>query len=413
MLLERNIRFKIERCLATFPVVVLLGARQSGKTTLARMIKPEWRYFDLEKGTDFDLITRDFDFFFKRYPDSVIIDEAQMSPELFRELRGAVDSDRARKGRFILTGSSSPHLQRNISESLAGRVAVIEVGTLKMNERYQTPLSSFYTILDGVSVGQHLDAFKALPCPLAWEEVQNHFLKGGYPEPAVNEDATFFAEWMANYRQAYLQRDIRRLFPSLNAENYRRFLGMLAELSGTIINRSEIGRSLNASEAAVRDYLDIAEGTFVWRNVTSLERTVSKSVTKMPRGYLRDSGLMHDLLNVRAPDRMMENPRVGAAFEGFVIEEIIQGLQAVETARWQFNYYRTRGGAEVDLVLTTPHGQRIPVEIKFGMSTGRGALRALAAFIEQENCPYGVLVNNADSVQMLTDKIIQIPAGCL
>jgi predicted AAA+ superfamily ATPase len=188
---------------------------------------------------------------------------------------------------------------------------------------------------------------------------------------------------------------------------------MLSELSGTIINRSEVGRTLNISESAVRDYLDIAQGTFLWRNLPSLEKTVSKSMVKMPRGYIRDSGLLHHLARVRQKEQLFTRPGTGAAFEGFVIEEIIQGLHAVEQAPWTFNFYRTRGGAEVDLVLTSPTGDRIPVEIKFGVRTKLGDLRSLARFIAQENCPYGILINNADQIQMLTDKIIQLPAGCI
>lgn len=413
MLLKRNIGAKVARCLETFPVVVLLGSRQSGKTTLARMLKPDWRYFDLERSSDFDFVTRDYDFFFRQYPGSCIFDEAQNAPDLFRELRGVIDADRSRKGRFILTGSSSPQLQRNIAESLAGRVALVEIGTLKMNERYQAPLSPIYSILDGSPINRQLGELQALPCPLETQEVLNHFLKGGYPEPTVNDSEAFRADWMANYQQAYIQRDIRRLFPSLNTENYRRFIGMLSELSGTIVNRSEIGRSLSVSEAAVRDYLDIAEGTYVWRNLPSLEHTVSKSVMKMPRGYIRDSGLLHHLQNVRTPEHLFTRPRTGSTFEGFLIEEILQGLKAVETAPWGFNYYRTRGGAEVDLILTSPQGQRIPVEIKFGASSRKSDLRSLGSFIEQEACPYGILVNNAASVCLLADKIVQIPAGCL
>jgi len=413
MLLERNIREKVLRCLANFPAVALLGSRQCGKTTLARALKPDWRYIDLEKGSDFDLVTRDTDFFFRQHPQSVIIDEAQHSPNLFRELRSVIDADRSLKGRFILTGSSSPQLQRGISESLAGRIAIIEIGTLKMNERYQTPLSPLYAILDRSPVEQHLEDLKSIPHPFETSLVLNHFLKGGYPEPTVNNGDAFLADWMANYQRAYIQRDIRQLFPSLNTENFRRFVGMLSELSGTIVNRSEIGRSLSVSEAAVRDYLDIAEGTFVWRNLPSLEHTVSKSVMKMPRGYIRDSGLLHHLQNVRTVEQLFMRPTTGSTFEGFLIEEIIQGLKAVETAPWGFNYYRTRGGAEVDLILTSPQGQRIPVEIKFGASSRKSDLRSLSSFIEQEACPYGLLVNNASSVCLLADKIIQIPAGCL
>lgn len=413
MLRERNIANKISQSLVHFPVVVLLGGRQCGKTTLARMLKPDWRYFDLEKGSDFDFITRDFDFFFQQNPSSIIIDEAQLSMDLFKELRGVVDQDRQRKGRFILTGSSSPELRTGISESLAGRVAIIEIGTFKMNERYQTPLPQLYNILNTLPEEQHPDAFAGLSPMLNTAQVLEHFLKGGYPEPLMMNSDVFQAQWMANYEQTYVQRDIRRLFPRLNAENYRRFVTMLSELSGTIINRSESGRTLNVSESAIRDYLDIAEGTFIWRNLPSLERTVSRSVVKMPRGYLRDSGLLHHLINVRSLESIYTRRGTGAAFEGFLIEELIQGLQAIETVPWAFNYYRTRGGAEVDLILTSPTGRYIPVEIKFGVSSRLDDLRSLNTFIEQESCPYGLLVSNAPEVRRLTRSIIQIPAGCL
>jgi len=411
-MLTRNVAEKTERCLVQFPVVVLTGARQSGKTTLAQMICPGWDYLDLERGADFDALTADFGFFFKQHSDSVIIDEAQLSPELFRELRGVIDSDRNRKGRFLLTGSSSPELTRNISESLAGRVARIQVGTLKMNERYANPLPPVYSILNEISAEKHLKELLGIPVSLTLDQVLEHFLKGGYPELVVQNDDSFHAEWMNQYEQTYVDRDIRKLFPGLNMQNYRRFIGMLSELSGTIINRSEIGRSLNINESTVRDYLDIAQGTYLWRSLPSLERTHSKSVVKMPRGYLRDSGLLHHLSGVRTQQQLSRRPGTGSAFEGFIIEEILQGLNAVERVRWKYAFYRTRGGAEVDLVLTSPDGDRIPVEIKYGTSIRRAQLKSLSAFIEQEGCSYGILVNNAEKIQMLTENIIQIPAGC-
>lgn len=133
--LKRNLEYKINELLHVFPVVLILGARQTGKTTLANTCSPEWKYFDLEKGSDFDFITTDFDFFFREYPQHLIIDEAQESPpQLFKELRGVIDANRQQKNRFILTGSSSQKLLHNISDSLAGRVGIIEIGTLKINE---------------------------------------------------------------------------------------------------------------------------------------------------------------------------------------------------------------------------------------------------------------------------------------
>jgi len=413
MFLDRNIEKKIECYLNDFPVIVLTGVRQCGKTTLARHVRPDWKYFDLEKGSDFDFITADFDLFFNQYDESVIIDEAQISPQVFRELRGVVDNERGKKGRFILTGSSSPELKKQISESLAGRVAVIEVGTMKLNERYRKDVSGIYEILTRASVSDHLRLLQKMTDPVCTQDVLMHFFEGGYPELVVNSDKDFRLEWFEQYFDSYIQRDMKALFPGLQSENYRRFVRMLSGLSGTTINRSQIGRALSVSEGAIRNYLDIAEGTYVWRNIPSLESTVSKSVVKMGRGYVRDSGLMHYLQQINNIDRVLSHAGTGYAFEGFVTEEIIQGLNSVSLSRWGCNYYRTRGGREVDLVLTSPDAAMIPVEIKFGTSTKRNEIKPLAAFIEQENLDYGILINNSNRLALLAHNIIQIPAGYL
>lgn len=413
MNLDRNMAGHLEKFLGYFPVVAVQGSRQCGKTTLCKTLRPDWKYLDLEKESDYDFLTGDFDFFFKNNPTGVIFDEAQLSPQLFRELRGVIDADRNSRGRFIITGSSSPELIANLNESLAGRIGVVELGTLTLNERYKLPVSDFFDTLVNHPVSEHLDLFKKLDLRLNNEQVMTHFLHGGYPEPVLHEDPAFYTPWMENYRQSYINRDIRQLFPRLNARNYSRFLSMLGELSGTIINRAEIGRSLNIGETAVRDYLDIAAGTYVWRNVPSLERTISKSTVKMPKGYIRDSGLLHHITNVRSVEHLYRHPATGAAFEAFVIEECIKNIQAMESALWKFNYYRTRNGAEVDLILENTERDRIPVEIKFGSTLRRANLRSLNGFIEQEQCPYGIVINNSDEVKQVTENIIQIPIGCL
>ncbi|NLL83250.1 MAG: ATP-binding protein [Lentisphaerae bacterium] len=412
-MLARNLHNKIESLLQQFPVVVIVGSRQCGKTTLARMVAPEWHYFDLERGSDRDLISRDFDFFFREYPHQVIIDEAQSLPQLFTELRGVVDSDRTRRGRFLLTGSSSPELLKEVSETLAGRVAVVELGTLTMNERHTLPLSHLYDVLNNPTLSEHLTELRNLPVRLEYKQVLDHFLKGGYPEPTVVGSDQFQWQWSEQFHQSYIMRDIRALFPGLNVESYRRFILMLSQLSGTIINRSEIGRSLGVNESTVRNYLDIAQGTFIWRNIGSYESKVIKSVVKMPRGYLRDSGLLHFLTDTYNREQLFSRSGSGAAFEGFVIEEVIQGLECRITLPWHYSYYRTRGGAEVDLVLRSPTGTIIPIEVKFGTTVKGGDLHTIRNFIEQEQAPYGIVLNNAEQVKMLADKVIQIPAGCL
>lgn len=408
--LKRNLETKINLLLTLFPVVLLIGARQTGKTTLSKQLRPDWRYFDLENAADHDFLSRDYDFFFREYPRHLIIDEAQEDPELFRHLRGVIDAKREEKGRFILTGSSSPELLQRASDSLAGRIAIVEIGTLKMNEVLQQPLPPFYRIFEQPLTSDTLDYLKTLENSIP--DVIPLFLRGGYPEPVLVQDTYAFGLWMENYYQTYINRDIRRLFPRLDSIRYRRFISMLASLSGTIINKAQLGRSVDVSEVTIRDYIEIADKTYIWRTIPSFETSKSKSALKMPKGILRDSGLTHYLAGIETREALLRSPQVGQNFEAFVTEEIIKGIQATRVTRWDYYYFRTKNGAEVDLVLDGSFGT-LPVEIKLGQQTTMKQLTALRQFVEQHELPFGIVVNNNPTVQMLADKIIQIPTGCL
>ncbi len=408
--LKRNLKKRIDDFLTIFPVVLIIGARQTGKTTLVKKCRPEWRYFDLEKGSDFDFITTDFDFFFREYPEHLIIDEAQESPQLFRELRGVIDSDRQKKGRFILTGSSSPDLLKGISDSLAGRVGILEIGTLKMNEQTGQPLSNFYQLFMQPLHKRNLDLIRQLP--LLENDCLDIFFKGGYPEPIQQQSETAYYTWMDNYHKTYISTDIKRLYPKLDSIKYRRFIGMLAGLSGTIVNKAQLGRSIDTSEVTVRDYLDIADKSFIWRSIPSYENSMTKSVVKMPKGIYRDSGLLHYLLNIFSRDQMLQNPSVGHSFESFVIEEILKGMQATMIPKWNYYYYRTRNGAEIDLILEGSFGL-LPIEIKFGSSTTMKQLTSLNKFIKEQALPFGVVINNSEEIRLLNKKIVQVPVKCI
>lgn len=410
--LTRNLGKKINRLLDFFPAVIILGVRQGGKTTLAKKIRPEWRYFDLEKGSDYDRITGDFDFFFKENPQHLIIDEVQESPELFRELRGVIDKDRKKNNRFILTGSSSFELLKNVSESLAGRVGIVELGTLKINELMEIPLSPFYKIFEEPLSSGTLEFLKGLNPQVKHHQVMQSFLSGGYPEPVLVKNQEFYLNWMENYYHTYINRDIRKLFPRLNITTYRRFIAMLSSLTGTIINRSELGRSLDTSEVTAKEYLDIAHGTYIWRNIPSFEMSVSKSIIKMPKGIFRDTGLAHFLQKIRNMDQLNISPNVGTGFESFITEEIIKGLEAQMATGWDYFYYRTRNGAEIDLILNGDFGI-LPIEIKYGIKIEKKRLNSLRKFITDNNIPFGIVINNSDKVIMPEERIIQIPAALI
>ena len=408
--LKRNLEAKTNELLKIFPVVLILGARQTGKTTLANICRPDWKYFDLEKGSDYDFITSDPDFFFREFPQHLIIDEVQEAPQLFRELRGVVDTNRNQKNRFILTGSSSPKLLRGISDSLAGRVGIIEISTLKMNEIAEQPLPSFYHIFSQPINKLTIDYLKKIL--VKSHDCLNDLLKGGYPEPVLNNSELAYYAWMENYHKTYISTDIKRLYPKLDDIKYRRFINMLANLSGTIINKAQLGRSIDTSEVTIRDYLDIADKTFIWRSIPSYEGSMAKSIVKMPKGIFRDSGLLNYLLNITSREQMLQSPVVGQNFESFVIEEILKGLEATTVQKWDYYYYRTRNGAEVDLVLEGSFGL-LPIEIKFGTNTRLKQLTSLNKFIEDNHLPLGIVINNSEEIKLINERIIQIPVNCI
>ena len=406
-LINRNIEEKIERLLRIFPVVALVGARQTGKTVLSKKIRPDWRYLDLENPNDFELISRDPMLYFDHVSSHIIFDEAQNYPKLFEVLRGVIDAQRGEKGRFILTGSSSPELLSQLSESLSGRIGIIEVGTLKANEYYRKPLSPLYTLFES-----RLDKQAVNFCepPLSNAQMREIWLKGGYPEPLLTMSDQDYLLWMQNYRDTYVNRDVARLFPQLNRVKYQRFIKMLATLSGTIINKSEGGRILEFNESTAREYLHIASDTFIWREMLSYENSVIKSIVKMPKGHIRDTGLLHFLSNIQNYNALFESSTMGSSFEGFIIEELLKGLEATCVTNWESHYYRTRAGAEVDLILSGAFGV-LPIEIKYGTSTPLKQLTSLTRFIEENKLAFGLLINQSSDAIWLSEKIFQLPVG--
>ena len=398
----------LQELLGLFPCVALLGVRQCGKTTLLRELPPDWRRFDMEKLADHEAIARDPDLFLRLNPNHVAIDESQLLPALFPALRVAIDNDRESRGRFVITGSSSPELLSSISESLAGRVAIIDMGPFSLAEAYELPPSPVLAMLAGRAAANDL---ANVPARLSLGQVTDYWLHGGYPEPWIKNSQRFRKLWLQNYLQTYLDRDLPRLFPGLDRQKFRLFVQMLAQLSGSIINYSDVARALGVSQPTARDYFHIAHGSFVWRHLPAYEKNAAKRVVKHPKGYLRDSGLLHFLLHLQDRDDLMAHPRMGASWEGMNIENLVRGLAA---AGVDFNafHYRSGGGAEIDLVLEGEFGL-LPVEIKHTQHVDARSLRALRDFVAERGCRYGIVINNDERPRLLDDKLIGIPLAAL
>ncbi len=409
---NRFLAQKIESLMALFPAVAVIGSRQCGKSTLVRSVYPDWKYYDLERPDDYQLITSDPLGFFSRQREKVIIDEAQQFPELFQVLRGVIDSDRNATGRFLLTGSSSPEIIKGLSESLAGRIATIELWPFKMTEFYEKPFPAIYKLL--IDRTTSLEQFLALKTELTPNQIYDHWLLGGYPEPRIKgvNEPLFHGLWMDGYFSDYIRRDIQRLFPRLNVHNFRFFIQSLSYYSGNIINQSVIARSLEVSSVTTKEYFEILHNTFIWRNLRSFEKNSLKKVQKMPKGFFRDPGLLHYLLKLDDVDRLLVHPSAGSSFESFVIEEIIRGLQCTLQSGLEFNFYRTRDKSEIDLIIDGPFGY-IPIEVKLGTKINQRMLSPLKTFLHDTGARFGILVNNSDKIEMLTDNIVQLPAAYL
>lgn len=323
------------------PVVALIGPRQVGKTTLAIQVSKEFKkpvsYIDLESDADFNKLT-DAEAYLKRFSEHLlIIDEVQRKPDLFRILRGIVD-ERKRKGEraghFLLLGSASADLLQKSSESLAGRIRYLELSPFTATELYENEKDAF--------------------------NIERLWIRGGFPDSYLASDEQESWEWRRDFFATYVERDIPNMGVGVAATQLKRFWKMMAHYHGNQINLSEFGRSLETSHTTIKNYLDLLTDFYMVRQLSPWSGNVKKRLVKSPKVYLRDSGILHSLLQISGIDALFSHPIIGASWEGFVIENIINQLDE----RWEYNYYRTATQAEIDLVLRSPDNEIWAVEIK-------------------------------------------------
>ena len=337
MMIERRIKQQLREALDRQAAVALIGPRQVGKTTLACEIAAEWDalYLDLEDRNDREKLS-DPALFLNQYEDKlVILDEIHRTPELFQTLRGIIDKGRRngkRTGRFLILGSASIDLLRQSGETLAGRIAYIDMYPFDITE-----------------VGTAENASNRL------------WVRGGFPDSYLAKNNEYSFKWRKDFIRTYLERDVPQFGPRIPAATLESLWTMLSHGQGSLLNASSLASALSLSTPTVKKYIDLLIDLLLVRRLASYHTNIAKRLVKSPKIYVRDSGLLHALLDIEDFNSLCGHPVIAASWEGFVIENLLTRLPY----RTQSHFYRTAAGAEVDLVLEFPGKSEIwVIEIK-------------------------------------------------
>lgn len=361
-LIKRTISEKLAKYLKLFPIVVIVGPRQSGKTTFAKMELPEWRYFDMEKPSDYGRVSSDIEFFIDQYGEQCIIDEAQVLPNLFPALRNYVDRKKGKKGRIVLLGSVNPLLVKNISESLAGRVGFIEINPFSYPEA---------------------NALRKMGLEEFW-------LSGGYPEPLLWDEKDR-SIWMEQYVKTFVERDVFAfLKTSLSPQQQIRLLTMIAHSHARLWNASQTASAFGVSYHTVNRYVELMETYFLVDKLLPYYQNVGKRLAKSYKLYFRDSGLLHYLLNIASVEALRTSPYRGFSFEGLVIEQLKRKYMQ-EPGRVHFYFYRTSQGDEIDFLVHDKKGLHA-YEIKTSITVDSGDLKGFKRSLAQLGLKKGTVV---------------------
>jgi predicted AAA+ superfamily ATPase len=338
MMLSRQLAPELKEALAHTPAVALLGPRQVGKTTLALEVGRNFDalYLDLESEQDRAKLAQPELYLADHQDKLVILDEVHRAPGLFPVLRGLID--RARRagrtaGQYLLLGSASLDLLKQSGESLAGRIAYLELAPFNVLE---TP---------------------GLPPDDLW-------VRGGFPDSLLAPDAAHSLRWRQDFIRTYLERDIPQFGPRIAAETLRRFWGMLAHHQGGLLNTAQFARNLGVDAKTAASYLDLLVDLLIVRRLPAWHANLGKRLVKSPKVYVRDSGLVHALLAIPDKETLLAHPVVGQSWECFAIENLL----VCAGDKVQGHFYRTSGGAEIDLLLARPDGSLWAVEIKRSLS---------------------------------------------
>ncbi len=335
---SRQIQTLLTQEIQNSPAVALLGPRQVGKTTLALAVTASRAsvYLDLESERDRAKLAQAELYLSDHLDKLVILDEVHRAPSLFPVLRGLIDQARRagkRAGQYLLLGSASLDLLQQSGETLAGRIAYLELGPLNVLETGEALADSLW-------------------------------LRGGFPDSLTAPSDARSLRWRQNFIRTYLERDIPQFGPRIAADTLRRFWTMLAHHQGGLLNVAQLARNMGVDAKTAQNYIDLLCALLLVRRLPPWHTNLGKRLVKSPKVYVRDSGLVHGLLDIQSKEDLLSHIAVGASWEGFVIENLLSCAPPMVQA----HFYRSSGGAEIDLLLTWPNGQMWAIEIKRSLS---------------------------------------------
>jgi len=361
-MIQRHYGKMLRRLLRAFPAVTILGPRQCGKTTFIREALPEWTYLDLERPSDAIPLAADPESRLYQVGDHVIFDEAQHLPDLFSVLRGVIDRNRSRHGRFVLLGSAAPPLVRDISESMAGRTAFLDLPPFRWDEVRHQKMGGLATL----------------------------WFRGGFPDAYLKRNDRARQDWLESYLRAFIERDLHSLGIEVSAAQMRRLWMMLAHVNGGLWNASQLAASLGVSYHTVNRYVDILEQTFLIRKLPPYFTNIGKRLVRSPKVYFRDVGILHYFLGIDSPSVLDTHPARGMSWEAFIIDQMISALHRIMPGK-QAYFWRTAQGVEVDLLLDL--GSRlVPFEIKLHSSPSVQDAESLRRCMHDLGLKHGYLI---------------------
>jgi uncharacterized protein len=399
--IPRHLEAKLTEAYEQEKIVLLLGARQVGKSTLLKHCFSDLNYFTLDPIFDEYGLKTQPDLFLKSFPPPLILDEVQFYPELLSALKRFVDQQ-DQTGLYLLTGSQNFSMLKTVSESMAGRVAILELNPMTFLERYE--IASPYWVDLFLNGEPLVGAVEPAEIP---DSIYDILWRGQLPG-YVSKKESFAETFFSSYIRTYIERDVRILADIKNLDDFSKFVRLIAMLSGQEINASELGRELGVANSTAILWKNVLKNSFLWNELEPYHGNSIKRLSKKAKGYLFDTGLLCYLSMIDSPMTLARHPRAGAIFETFVVNTLLYYLKSHQGCPL-FSHWRAASGQEVDLVLERG-GKLYPIEMKFKTQLDSSDLRGLESFMKTySNAEMGVIVYAGDVCRYLADNIVAVP----